>query len=261
MEVTSNDIKKALAKKHGDREFFMTECKSGSTGRGMLQFDAVAIYKSWVNPQIRGYEIKVSRSDFKQDSKYALYRPYFHEFYFVVPSGMVERHEIEEGIGLMWYNPKNGALTTKRKAIWKDIEISADMLLYIIMNRLESDRIPFYGSKAEYWKAWVENKISNRELGYQVKNKLAQEIQDMERKVRNTDELRADRKLLSELYNVMNRHGVRPCNANSLDKTLCRGYPTKLDNLSRDLNFIASQVTELVEVNNLIKIKEVQNDD
>lgn len=30
--VTSNEIKKALAKKHGDREFFITECKNGPTG-------------------------------------------------------------------------------------------------------------------------------------------------------------------------------------------------------------------------------------
>lgn len=63
--VTSYEIKEALARKHGNREFFMTEVKNGPTGvqdGALLQFDGVAIYKSWTRPCIRGYEIKVSRS-------------------------------------------------------------------------------------------------------------------------------------------------------------------------------------------------------
>lgn len=103
--VTSYEIKEALSRKHR-YEFFMTEVKNGPTGvmaGELLQFDAVAIYKSFAHPQIRGYEIKISRSDFLRDAKYPRYRPYFHEFYFVVPQGMVKREELDEGIGLMYY--------------------------------------------------------------------------------------------------------------------------------------------------------------
>ena len=91
-KVTAFEIKKALGKRHGDREFFITECKNGPTGvaRGqLLLFDAIAIYKSWSRPQIRGYEIKVSRRDFLRDAKYTQYLPYCHEFYFVTPTGLV----------------------------------------------------------------------------------------------------------------------------------------------------------------------------
>jgi hypothetical protein len=74
--VSALEIKKALAKKHGNREFFITECKTGPTGRGMLQFDGLAIYKSWARPNIVGYEIKTSRSDFLRDNKYTRHMPY-----------------------------------------------------------------------------------------------------------------------------------------------------------------------------------------
>lgn len=68
--VTSFDIKQSLAKKHGNREFFITECKNGPTGTGLLQLDGVVIYKSWEHPRIVGYEIKISRSDFQRDNKF-----------------------------------------------------------------------------------------------------------------------------------------------------------------------------------------------
>ena len=68
--VQSRHIERALAKKHGNREFFITQCKTGATGEGMMQFDGLAIHKSWAHPCIIGYEIKVSRSDFLRDAKY-----------------------------------------------------------------------------------------------------------------------------------------------------------------------------------------------
>jgi hypothetical protein len=113
-KVTAFEITKALGKRHRN-EFFITECKNGPTiyGSGLLQFDAVAIYKSWANPQIRGYEIKVSRSDFLQDNKYSLYLPYFHEFYFAVPKGMVQRQEVEENIG----RDKSESLRNMRRTV------------------------------------------------------------------------------------------------------------------------------------------------
>ncbi len=74
---------------------------------------------------------------------------------------MVQRQEVEENIGLMWYNPETGALTTKKKAVWRNIEIDALMLLYVIMYRLDSDRLPFYSSQAEYWRdGWRANEAT-----------------------------------------------------------------------------------------------------
>jgi hypothetical protein len=249
-KVTAFEIKKALGKRHGDREFFITECKNGPTGvaRGqLLLFDAIAIYKSWSRPQIRGYEIKVSRSDFLRDAKYTQYLPYCHEFYFVTPTGLVQRQEVEENIGLIWYNPKTGALTTKKKAVYRDIEINANMLLYIIMNRLDSDRLPFTSNKVEFWKDWLEGKKSNRELGYQVSSKLRKHIDDMEIEHRKHRHYKEDQEELVEIVQVMEKHGIRSYwkRAEALDEALKREYPAELDKIQSQLKVALDEIDKL----------------
>lgn len=245
--VTSKEIKAALAKMHGDREFFMTECKNGPTCTGLLQFDAVAIYKSWSHPQIRGYEIKVSRSDFLRDAKYSQYIPYFHEFYFVTPAGMVQRQEVEENIGLIWYNPTTGSLTTKKKAVYRDIEIDSAMLLYIIMNRLDSDRLPFHSTQAEYWKDWLNNKISNRELGWQVKSKLLDQIRELEQENRRLKGAKEELDEYNKLLTIMKKHGLNTWYnvAETLDAALSRHYPTELDTVLNQLQVAIKEIDKL----------------
>ena len=256
-KVTARDIKIALAKKH-QAEFFLTEVKNGPTqyGSNLLIFDAVAIYKSWSRPQIRGYEIKVSRSDFLRDAKYSQYLPYFHEFYFVVPTGLVQRQEVEENIGLIWYNPEKGSLTTKKKAVYRDIEIDAAMLLYIIMNRLENDRIPFYSEKAEYWRDWLKNKVNNRDLAWHVKSKLLDQVRELESEIRRLSMAKEDLEAYQEVLKVMEKHGISTwfSPAEKLDKALSRPYPIQLDQAFRQLegalktiNEVRAQMTDLTE--------------
>lgn len=249
-QVTARDIKIALAKKH-KTEFFLTEVKNGPTmfGTGLLKFDAVAIYKSWAHPKIVGYEIKVSRSDFLKDNKYSLYLPYFHEFYFVTPTGMVQRTEIEENIGLIWYNPATGNLTTKKKAVYRNIEIDAAMLLYIIMNRLESDRIPFYSDKAEYWKDWLANKISNQELAWKVKSKLLARICELEREIEKF-EYAHNKYIIEEhekILEIMRKHGIDTWGdiAKNLDAALSRPYPSKFDFVFNQLEDVIKTINEV----------------
>jgi len=245
--VTSTDIKKALAKKHGDREFFITECKNGPTGTWLLQFDGLAIYKSWAHPNIVGYEIKISRSDFLRDNKFFRYMPYCHELYFVVPTGLIDRMELPNDIGLMYYNPETKALTTKKKAIHRKIEIDADMLLYIIMNRLDSDRLPFYSSKTEYWKDWLDNKINNRELGYQVRSKLLDQIRELQQENQRYKHFKEERKEYEEIIRVIQKHGIRTWHnvPEALDAALTRSYPAELDTVLNQLQAAVKEIDKL----------------
>ncbi|MBS3949746.1 MAG: hypothetical protein KGZ53_03665 [Peptococcaceae bacterium] len=230
--VSSVHIKGALAKKHEGKEFFLAECKNGPTHvpdvEGLVQFDAVAIHKSWSHPRIVGYEIKTTRGDFLRDAKYTMYLPYVHEFYFVTPSGLVQRHEVEENIGLMWYNPDTGALRTKKKAVYRKIEISARMLLYIIMSRLEGDRYPFHSTQAEYWRDWLANKLSNRELGWTVRGKVAGKLSQLESELSKHKDATHT---LKEIQEVMTKHGLRRFGdvATVLDRALAKTYPVSLD--------------------------------
>ena len=247
--ITAYEIKEALSRKHR-YEFFMTEVKNGPTGvmaGELLQFDAVAIYKSFAHPQIRGYEIKISRSDFLRDAKYPRYRPYFHEFYFVVPQGMVKREELDEGIGLMYYNPETGAITTKKKAVHRDIELDGNFMLYIIMNRLDSDRPPFMLHKDEAFKAWLDGKQNNRELAARVRGKLISENARLEREVSELKSYKSDYRELNEIIAVLRKHGIRAYDhiAETIDGALKRAYPPELDAIMTQAQGVVSMIDRL----------------
>ena len=158
-----------------------------------------------------------------------------------------QRQEVEENIGLIWYNPATGSLTTKKKAIHRNIEISAELLLYVIMNRLDSDRLPFTSDKAEYWREWLDNKISYRELGYQVRSKLLDRISELEQELRRYRDYKKDQEELKAIDAVMEKHGIRSYwrRAETLDEALSRGYPKELDNLQRKLQEAAASIEKL----------------
>ena len=247
--VTAYEIKEALSKKHRN-EFFITECKNGPTGvptGQLLQFDAVAIYKSWEHQQIRGYEIKVSRSDFLRDAKYPRYRPYFHEFYFVVPQGMVKREELDEGIGLMYYNPDTGAITTKKKAIHRNIDLDANFLYYILMCRVTNECPPFMLHKEEVFKAWFDGKQNNRELAFKVKSKLLEENIRMQEEIRKLKTFEGDSQILHELLAVMSKHGIKPWGryADALDTALRCTYPPELDQIKSTIQSVVTDIDKL----------------
>lgn len=250
-DVTSYEIKEALSRKHGSREFFMTEVKNGPSGvveGQLLQFDGVAIYKSWSRPCIRGYEIKISRSDFLRDAKYQCYLPYFHEFYFVVPKGLIKREELEENIGLMYYDPETGNITTKKKAVYRNIEIDADFLFYIFMYRIDSDRAPFMLHKEDVFRAWLKGKESNRSLSYRVKSKLLEENVRLEDELRQMERFKDHSETLERIRAIMAKHGIRGPFWNiedQLEEALKRNYPPELDNIRDAAASVTSSIDKL----------------
>ncbi|WP_438717047.1 MmcB family DNA repair protein [Enterococcus sp. AZ109] len=180
MYVTSWQLVEALRDKHSN-DFFMTEVKNGPTGwaGSNVRMDAVAIKKSWSQPNIIGYEIKVSRADFEQDHKWPKYYEQCHTFSFVCPRGLIQPEELPGDVGLIWFNPDKGTLYTKRKAKYRTIDLHAGLLLYIIMNRIDSERVPVYSDCEAFLRDYVNNKKSKKELGYNVKSKMAKEIQSL----------------------------------------------------------------------------------
>lgn len=179
-KVTASTIKHALSQRHKD-EFFLTECKTGETwGNDALQkFDALSIKKSWASPCFTGYEVKVDRQDFLRDDKWPGYKNYCHRLYFACPTGLIKPEELPDDVGLVWYNPEKGTLFTKKKAPFRDIEVPAPMLYYILMSRLDSERHPFYSSTREFLEEYVADKVEARKLGVLVGTKLAQQVQSL----------------------------------------------------------------------------------
>lgn len=243
-KVTSTEIKKALAD-YNCKDYFITECKTCSTyfpdPQGMLKFDGLAIKRSYTRPCITGYEIKVSRGDFLQDAKWHLYLQYCNEFYFVVPAGLISKEEVPDNVGLIYYYPETGTLRKKKKALWRDIEEPVGVYKYIIFSRLEQDRLPFYESRAEYVKDYLEDKSKKRKLGKAFGSKLANELIEAQVRLAVLEDTENKIKLLEQLKETMKKHDVgRYCwkddgLVEELDKALQSHYPKDLDIVRRNL--------------------------
>lgn len=251
VKITSTDIKRALGEKHW-RDFFLTEVKSGSswmTIKGDMKIlDALAIRKSWTSPCFTGYEIKVSRSDFLRDSKFYTYEELCNCLYIVCPKGMIERTEVPESVGLMYYDPDKKTITTKKKAIFRKIEYSPDMLLYIIYSRLDSDRYPFFSDKQEYYKAYIEGKRDNRELGRAIKTKLVSDNIRLERELEEVRGFRDHQEIYREIRKVLEKHhiyGWRRDIASELDKALARKCPEDISSIRATLESVVSRLARM----------------
>ncbi len=216
MRVEARQILYALEKKYRNMQqpwAFFAEVKDGPTYTGMLKFDAVAIKKSWTQPCITGYEIKVSRSDFLNDEKWPGYLENCNKFIFVCPAGLIQPEELPATVGLMTFNPDNGALSTRKAAVLRPIDPPTGMYLYLIMNRVKETHHPFFGSVREELEAWVKDKEERKTLGYAVSSKLIKRLSKAEDECR---QLKRDKSILMEYKEtlhqvkaVMAKHGYQ----------------------------------------------------
>lgn len=246
--VRADEILYALEMKHRrNNDYFITQVKNGATHsakRGeLLIMDGLAIRKSWAKPCITAYEVKVSRSDFLGDAKWNLYAQYCHELYMVCPKGMIEKNEVYDYAGLIWYNPETKALSYRKRAEHRKIDISADMLMYIIMSKLEVDRHPFFSHKRERFEAYVADKIERRQLGYSVGKKwqdLHIRVDKAERKAKEFENVKNQ---LDAVVKVMRKYGVTNYwyddIAEELDALLAKGGGiAKAEQLKDAINYI-----------------------
>lgn len=182
--VRADMIKLALSKRH-TRDSFFTEVKNGPThtSHELLIMDAVAFKKSWANPCIMGYEIKVSRSDFLGDEKWRGYLQYCNQFSFVCPRGMIEPDELPDDIGLIYYNPDKETLYTRRKATHREIDPPLGMMMYLIM-RWDGQKHPFFTTEREYFEALRADKKDRKELGRFVAKETQEYIRELVDQIR-----------------------------------------------------------------------------
>ncbi len=253
MSITANEIKKALSIRHG-QDFFTTECMSGPQRVGVYRFDAVAITKSWTHPKFIGYEIKVSRSDFKADNKFYAYLPYFHELYIACPKGMIAREELPENIGLVWYNPDTRDIRAKKRAPYRKIEINTEMLLHIFYSHLNSDRTPFSNDKAEFARQYLQDKKSLYDIGQRLGTNMAKKLDEQTELLRRYTRRGKDLRILDTVEQVLQKHHIFYLDnddlVEKLDNALSRSYP-------QELNYIRNGLNQYIDKLNKICVEEV----
>ena len=117
-----------------------------------------------------GYEIKVSRQDFRQDKKWKDYIPYCDEFYFVCPPKIIFPDELEPEAGLVYV--REHQLRVIKKCDKQKSEYDKRFLLNIIQTRFnpayKMDRM----QKAEYYKRVMENDTYLSDIGDRVGDKI-----------------------------------------------------------------------------------------
>ena len=177
--MSSQSIVEILRNQH-TKDVFVSECKDGpSWGGGHARMDVRVMNRSWVHLCFTGYEIKVSRNDFKQDNKWHSYLPLCNQLYFVCPKGMIEPGEIPDGVGLK-YCTENRA-TVIKKAAHRDVNPPTELFCYMLMCRSRIVPPHFYDpetreQKIERFKKWLADKTESRRLGeilaYSISSKI-----------------------------------------------------------------------------------------
>jgi len=167
-KIRAADVLKLLEQRHAD-DVFVAECKNGpSENTSHLRLDAWVMKRSWVKPCVRGYEIKVSRSDFLGDDKWRGYLPLCNEFYFVAPTGVIKPDELPREAGLLLVTSTATRLWTKKKAPYRDIEIDMNIFRYVLISRAVITSDPIYieeQSGVDYWRRWLARLEALRDAG------------------------------------------------------------------------------------------------
>lgn len=135
-------IKRLLAQRHRE-DIFCLECRNGpsqSAAPGMLKIlDAWAMKRTYMDVETYGYEIKVSRSDFKRDEKWRDYLKYCSYFYFVTPQGLIKPGELPPEVGLIEASKNFKYLTVRQFWHCQPIEDPVDIYRYLLINRATID--------------------------------------------------------------------------------------------------------------------------
>lgn len=202
-KITAEMIVKLLREKHSE-DVFVTECKDGPTqSASHFRMDAWAMNRSWANPCVSAYEVKVSRADFLGDNKWRSYLPCCNQLSFVCPRGLIRIDELPAEVGLYYVASTGGRLTTQRKPVWRDVVIPDSVWRYILMCRATIKGEGASMSKADYWREWLAEKKEDRRLGYECAKAIREHVSDVESENRKLTSKMKDYDGIREVLNKL----------------------------------------------------------
>lgn len=108
-------------------------------GAGGQRLDVLAVRRSYRNPEVRGCEVKVTRSDFNKDVDTGKYRGYLavcNTLYFCVPSGLVKKHEVPHDAGLMVWSGRKWSVI-KRAPVHPGTNFTWQTMLGVAMKAVD----------------------------------------------------------------------------------------------------------------------------
>lgn len=219
-EMRADEVLRALRRYYGrsDRNLFLAEVKNGATwdSNNLRRFDALTIKKSWTDPCITGYEIKVSRSDFLGDEKWPNYLESCNRLYFACPKGMIQLEEIDAKVGLIWVN-EQGGVSVRKKAPFRDIELPVELLYHLVISHMGDSRPMGYSSTREFCEAMLRDKEDKYQLGRKLGTKMAKELEEardevasVRRDLKNQGDIEQKLEDYREVFREFNIYGHNP---------------------------------------------------
>lgn len=209
--MNAGDIIVLLEEKHKN-DVCVPECKTGSTWIGKhRRIDLWAMKRSWAKPLVVAYEVKVSRSDFMGDNKWQEYLPYCNEFYFAAPPGLIEKNELPREVGLI-ETTKNGArLLTRKKAIYREVDIPDGLYRYLLICRTRIDPPNEYEDPRAYWERWLVQRKIDRTFGAMVGGQISRHYWDSYAELERENGRLSNRiKQFEEIERLCREQGVDP---------------------------------------------------
>jgi hypothetical protein len=130
--MDSGDIKDKLQKMSDYNNILIPEFSYGS-----LRIDAllVDVHHRW----IRGFEIKVKRGDFLQDTKWVEYSKFCSSLSIVCPEGLIKPEEVESPFGLLWMKDQNYCFAEWKKRPKNFQKRNSLAWLYMYTNVIEKE--------------------------------------------------------------------------------------------------------------------------
>jgi hypothetical protein len=257
--VRSYEIITALKKRYElDSCGFFPEVPTGHDVNGDLRLDGVNLQRSGQDLHVQGFEVKVSRSDFLRDNKYHLYSQYVNALTLVCPSGMIQREEIPEHIGLMWYTPSSRSLRYRRKPTW-DMTTDTQAVRNSILTRLAwhntgSRYLEHYETAQQY----LDEKADWKHVGHYLGTKMAKRLEQLE--YENADKQDEDQRIKADRYDklirILRKHGYTVYDLlihdvkdyQMLDEQLDHAIP--FDPLDMYLDDIVTSINRILRGNN-----------
>jgi len=96
-KITAYDILKSLSGGNFNTQSVVEVSEFSPYHSNLIRLDMFA----WQPDKTWGYEIKVTKNDFKTDNKWQTYLNYCDFFYFVAPKGLIDLEELPEKVGLI----------------------------------------------------------------------------------------------------------------------------------------------------------------
>lgn len=133
--------------------------------------DVYTMDKSFVHPNPRAYEVKVSVADFRSDvttGKWQNYLAYAQAVTFAVPHGLVPKSDIPAGCGFM-VRSERGWATIRKPTLSVLDRIPEEALLKLLIDGCERERRAY---RVEQTSRWYERDRIKQELGADVAEAL-----------------------------------------------------------------------------------------